>query len=82
MKIDAKSNEDNMVRFHNLQLGDCFRVEGALEPLYYLKIRPVHFHLSDVEDLHGNAVNLVNGRIAFFTYSSLVERCPEATVVV
>lgn len=29
MKIDAKSNDDNMVRFHDLQLGDCFRVEGA-----------------------------------------------------
>lgn len=82
MKINMKSNDDNMVRFHNLQLGDCFREDGALEPLYYLKIRPAHFHLSDGEELRGNVVNLVNGRIAFFTYSSLVERCPEATVVV
>lgn len=81
MKIDAKSNDDNMVLFFNLNLGDCFREKGSLGPLY-LKIRPVCFHLSGWGERRGNAVNLMNGQLEIFSDSFLVEYCPEATVVV
>ena len=81
MKINMKSSEDNLVLFFNLNLGDCFRVKGTLEPLY-LKIRPVRFHLSGWGERNGNAVNLVDGQLEFFSDSNLVEYCPETTVIV
>ena len=80
MKVDMKSNEDNLVLFFNLNLGDCFREKGTFEPIY-LKIRPVHFHLSGWGERNGNAVNLVDGQLEFFSDSNLVESCPETTVI-
>lgn len=81
MKINMKSSEDNLVLFFNLNLDDCFREKGTLEPLY-LKIRPVRFHLSGWGERNGNAVNLVDGQLEFFSDSNLVEYCPETTVIV
>lgn len=81
MKVDMKSNEDNLILFFNLNLGDCFREKSTLEPIY-LKIRPVRFHLSGWGERNGNAVNLVDGQLEFFSNSDLVEYCPETTVIV
>lgn len=81
MKINMKSNEDNSVLFFDLNLGDCFREKGSLGP-FYLKIRPVCFHLSGWGERRGNAVNLMDGQLEIFSDSVLVEYCPEATVIV
>lgn len=80
MKINVKSN-DNLVQFHNLNLGDCFRNTDACGPIY-IKIYPAHVHMHEGEELSFNAVDLEAGTLEYFKEFDPIEYCPDATVTI
>mgnify|MGYP004482326913 CR=1 FL=1 len=80
MKIEVKNN-DNTMQFYNLLIGECFREIDTLEPLF-IKIRPVHIHLTDGGEFNSNAVNLADGTLESFGDLELVDFCPDATVAI